>query len=115
MPHLLKSPHLTSHNDGSLCLQKSVASYGCFVDFGSTTDGLVHISQLSHGYVKDINSFVKPGQKVTVTVLSVDDGKVALSMKGAENEGVDLLHELDIAAGSMGGAPVTVDELGLEC
>jgi predicted RNA-binding protein with RPS1 domain len=65
-------------------MQKSVAAYGCFVDIGTTTDGLVHISQLSHEYVQDINDFVSPGQKVKVVLMSVEnDKKLALSMKQA--------------------------------
>lgn len=63
-------------------MQKAVAAYGCFVDIGAKTDGLVHISQLSNEFVKDINSFVSVGQKVTVKVLGVEgENKIALSMK----------------------------------
>lgn len=68
----------------TLSMQKSVAAYGAFVDIGSTTDGLVHISQLSHGYVKDINEFVSVGQKVNVALLSIEgDTKLSLSIKAA--------------------------------
>ena len=85
-----------------MCLQKSVAAYGCFVDFGSTTDGLVHISQLSSGFVKDINSFVKVGQTVTVKVLGVEgERKVSLSMKMDNSEGAGLHYTLFTAAISM--------------
>lgn len=63
-------------------MQKAIAAYGCFVDIGATTDGLVHISQLSNEFVKDINSFVSVGQEVTVKVLNVEgQNKIALSMK----------------------------------
>lgn len=63
-------------------MQKAVAAYGCFVDIGATTDGLVHISQLSNEYVKDVNSFVTVGQQVTVKVLGVEGAnKIALTMK----------------------------------
>lgn len=69
-------------------MQKAVAAYGCFVDIGSSTDGLVHISQLSSGFVKDINSFVKVGQTVQVKVLGVEgENKIALSMKTGADEG----------------------------
>lgn len=69
-------------------MQKAVAAYGCFVDIGASTDGLVHISQLSSGYVKDVNSFVKVGQNVLVKVLGVEgENKIALSMKTQADEG----------------------------
>jgi predicted RNA-binding protein with RPS1 domain len=65
-------------------VQKSVAAYGAFVDIGSTTDGLVHISQLSHGYVKDVNDFISPGQKINAVLLKIEgDNKLSLSIKAA--------------------------------
>ena len=69
---------------GNVSVQKSVAAYGAFVDIGSTTDGLVHISQLSHSYVKDVNDHISPGQKVNVVLLKVEgESKISLSMKAA--------------------------------
>jgi len=60
-----------------------ITSYGCFVDINAESDGLVHISQLSSGYVEDVSDVVETGQSVTVRVLSVDMSKkqMALSMK----------------------------------
>lgn len=63
----------------------SVMPFGAFVDIGSNESGLVHISELSTKYVKDINGFVKKGDKVTVKVIKIDDnGKISLSMKQTE-------------------------------
>lgn len=63
----------------------NVMPFGAFVDIGSNESGLVHISELSSSYVKDINSFVKKGDKVKVKVIKIDDsGKISLSMKQAE-------------------------------
>lgn len=65
-------------------MQKSIAAYGAFVDIGSTTDGLVHISQIAHGYVKDVNEHISPGQKVSVALLRVEgENKLNLSIKAA--------------------------------
>jgi uncharacterized protein len=46
-------------------------------------DGLVHVSQLADRYVADANQVVRVGQKVRVTVQSVDlaRGRIALTMK----------------------------------
>jgi uncharacterized protein len=54
-----------------------------FVDIGVHQDGLVHVSQLADRYVKDPNDVVKVGQKVKVTVQSIDlaRGRIALSMR----------------------------------
>jgi len=61
----------------------SVQSYGAFVNFGAKSDGLVHISELTTGFVESVEDVVSAGQEVEVRVLSIDTEKsrVALSMK----------------------------------
>ena len=61
----------------------NVTAFGAFVDIGVHQDGLVHISQLSDGFVKDPGKVVKVSQPVTVTVLEVDLARkrISLSMK----------------------------------
>lgn len=64
----------------------SVVPFGAFVDIGSKESGLVHISELSSEYVKDINTFIKKGDRVRVKVIRIDEnGKISLSMKQAES------------------------------
>jgi protein Tex len=67
----------------------NVVAFGCFVDVGVHQDGLVHVSQIADRYVSDPNQVVTVGQKVKVTVLSVDveRRRVALSMKAAPAKG----------------------------
>jgi len=64
----------------------NVTAFGAFVDIGVHKDGLVHISQLRDGYVKNPIDVVKPRQKVTVKVLDVDleRKRISLSMKKSE-------------------------------
>ncbi len=61
----------------------NVTAFGAFVDIGVHQDGLVHISQLRDGYVKNPTDVVKARQKVTVKVLDVDleRKRISLSMK----------------------------------
>eukprot|EP00892_Ulva_mutabilis_P012884 jgi/Ulvmu1/9969/UM059_0018.1 len=67
---------------------KAIAAYGCFVDIGAESDGLVHVSQLANSYVKDVNDFVSVGQEVVVKVLGVEgDKKLALTMKNSDEAG----------------------------
>ena len=68
---------------------RNVVDFGAFVDIGVHQDGLVHISQLSDGYVKHPSEVVKVGDKVKVKVMSVDINKkrISLTMKGVEEEG----------------------------
>ena len=61
----------------------NLVAFGAFVDIGVHQDGLVHVSQLSDRFIKDPAEVVRVGQKVNVTVLSVDleRNRIALSMK----------------------------------
>jgi protein Tex len=61
----------------------NVAAFGAFVDLGVHQDGLVHVSQLSHKFVKDAREVVKTGDIVTVKVMEVDVARkrIGLSMK----------------------------------
>ncbi|WP_102274031.1 S1 domain-containing post-transcriptional regulator GSP13 [Cytobacillus massiliigabonensis] len=63
-----------------------VQPYGAFVALDENTQGLVHISEVTHGFVKDINEFLKVGDEVNVKVLSVDEeaGKIGLSIRATE-------------------------------
>lgn len=65
-------------------LQKSIVPFGAFVDIGSTSDGLVHISEIADQFVRDVNDFVSRGEQVDVVLLKVvGDSKLSLSMKAA--------------------------------
>ena len=59
--------------------------YGAFVDIGAERDGLVHVSELASGYVRDPSEIVAVGEQVEVTVVDVDARKrqIQLSMKEA--------------------------------
>ena len=61
----------------------NVTNFGAFVDVGVHQDGLVHISALSHSFVKDPHSVVKAGDIVKVKVMEVDvqRKRIALSMR----------------------------------
>ena len=50
-----------------------IQAYGAFVQLDSETTGLIHISELSDGYVKDISLFVKIKDVVKVKVLDIDE------------------------------------------
>lgn len=65
----------------------SVCDFGAFVDIGGA-DGLVHLSELSWSRVKHPSEVLKPGDKVQVYILSVDNERkrIALSIKRTQNE-----------------------------
>jgi general stress protein 13 len=61
----------------------SVKPYGAFVALDETHTGLVHISQVAHAYIKDINEHIKTGDEVSVKITSIDEstGKISLSIR----------------------------------
>ena len=61
----------------------NVAAFGAFVDVGVHQDGLIHISAMSHTFIKDPREVVKPGDIVKVKVLEVevDRKRIALSLR----------------------------------
>lgn len=60
-----------------------VKPFGAFVSLDETTQGLVHISHITHGYLENINDAIKVGDTVKVKILSIDSekGKISLSIK----------------------------------
>ena len=60
-----------------------IAKFGAFVSLEEGKSGLVHISEISAGFVTDINEHLKVGDVVKVKVLSVDLQKrrIGLTMK----------------------------------
>ena len=79
-------PLLGSAKDGdqqAAILPQNVAAFGAFVDVGVHQDGLIHISAMSHTFIKDPREVVKPGDIVKVKVLEVevDRKRIALSLR----------------------------------
>ena len=50
----------------------NITNFGCFVDVGIKESGLIHVSNLSDTFVKDINAIVALQQQIIVKVLEVD-------------------------------------------
>lgn len=66
-------------------------TYGAFVDFGAERPGLIHVSELTHGYVKTASEVLKEGEEIEAKVLEVDRRKrqIRLSMKALQAEVID--------------------------
>ncbi|WP_339341282.1 Tex family protein [uncultured Polaribacter sp.] len=50
----------------------NITNFGCFVDIGTKESGLIHVSNLSDTFVKDVNAIVTLQQQIMVKVLEVD-------------------------------------------
>jgi len=66
---------------------RNIMDFGMFVDINVHVDGLVHISEVSNGYVKNINDLYSINDIVKVKVISVDVNRkrIGLSIKQAKN------------------------------
>ena len=62
-----------------------LTTFGAFVSLPDGKSGMVHISEVSTSFVKDIKDFLKEGQTVKVKVVGIsEEGKISLSIRKAE-------------------------------
>ena len=64
----------------------SLKDYGAFVNLDGGLSGLLHVSQISTQRIKHPGVVLKEGQKVTVKIIGIKDGKISLSMKALAQE-----------------------------
>jgi general stress protein 13 len=63
-----------------------IESYGVFVSCNEYYSGLIHISEISYGYVKKITDYVNVGDIIYTEILDVDEtlGQLKLSIKNID-------------------------------
>lgn len=59
----------------------NIKPYGAFVKLDEDIDGLIHISEVSDGYVRSIEDYLKVGDEVTLEIIKVEEKKISLSYK----------------------------------
>ncbi|MBQ9987708.1 MAG: S1 RNA-binding domain-containing protein [Erysipelotrichales bacterium] len=64
-----------------------IQPYGAFVTIDENNVGLIHISEISEGFVRDVHQFVKEGDQVRVKVIDYDtkNHQARLSLKALRN------------------------------
>jgi len=69
--------------DGQLLpgIVNNITNFGCFVDVGIKESGLIHVSNLSDSFVKDVNEHVSLHQQIIVKVLEVDIPRKRIQLK----------------------------------
>ncbi len=74
-----------------------ITKFGVFVALEGGKTGMVHISEVSKDFVKDLNDYVKIGDVVKVKVIGAEKGKISLSMSKAvapEQKKADSFEEM---------------------
>ena len=59
-----------------------ITNFGAFVSLEGGKSGMIHISEVSTDYVRDINAYLKEGQQVEAMIITIDENKkIGLSIK----------------------------------
>lgn len=74
---------ITDLHEGQLLpgIVNNITNFGCFVDVGIKESGLIHVSNLSDSFVKDVNKHVHLHQQIIVKVLEVDVARKRIQLK----------------------------------
>jgi uncharacterized protein len=74
---------ITDLHEGQLLpgIVNNITNFGCFVDVGIKESGLIHVSNLSDSFVKDVNDHVHLHQQIIVKVLDVDVARKRIQLK----------------------------------
>lgn len=59
----------------------NITNFGCFVDIGIKESGLIHVSNLSDSFVKDVNAHVSLHEQIIVKVLAIDIARKRIQLK----------------------------------
>ena len=57
-----------------------IEEYGIFINFEGSYSGLIHISEISSGYVKEINDYVEIGEAIYCKIIDVDNDNKHLKL-----------------------------------
>ena len=81
-----------------------ITSYGIFVSLDEYYSGLIHISEISHGFVKNIHDYVNIGDTIYVRIIGVDDeaGHLNLSIKDINYKQKKTIRKKKIVETSLG-------------
>lgn len=81
-----------------------IESYGVFVSCDEYYSGLIHISEISHGFVKNVSDYVNIGDVINVEILEVDEslGQLKLSIKNIDYKKSNATRRKKIMETSLG-------------
>jgi len=63
-----------------------IMEFGAIIDLGAGRDGMIHVSELKEGFVKNVSDVLKIGDYVRVKIIKIDGDKLGLSIKQLEKK-----------------------------
>lgn len=77
-----KEADMVKYKAGNIvdCVVSGIADYGIFCNLEDYYSGLIHISEISNGYVSDINNVLKVGDHIKAKILAVDEENLKLKL-----------------------------------
>jgi small subunit ribosomal protein S1 len=63
-----------------------VTDFGAFVKLSDTLDGLIHSSEIAWRFIEDPREVLHPGDQVEAKIISLDGGRVSLSLKALQED-----------------------------
>ncbi len=81
-----------------------IESYGIFISLQEYYTGLIHISEISHGFVRNVTDFVNIGDTINVEILDIDEeqGHLKLSIKNIDYKKKQNIQRKTITETSLG-------------
>lgn len=97
---------MTSYKKGKIVQGTitGIEKYGAFVSMDEYYTGLIHISEISHKFVKDINEYFKIGETIYVEILDIDEdsAQLKLSIKNIDYKKKQYVKKKKIKETSLG-------------
>lgn len=83
-----KGDKVMKYEKGNIVTGKvtGIENYGIFISLDDEYTGLIHISEISEGYVRNVNDFAKIGESIKTRIIDIDNSNkhMKLSLKSAE-------------------------------
>ena len=76
------------------CEVSGVEDYGIFTKIDNDYSGLIHISEVAHSFVKDVNDFAKVGDKIFARIIEIDESKMKLSIKDIDYKNTGKINRI---------------------
>ncbi|MDR3185198.1 MAG: 4-hydroxy-3-methylbut-2-enyl diphosphate reductase [Christensenellaceae bacterium] len=86
---LLKKPitlYHETHSVGDVVTGtvSKIKDFGAFINLAPGVDGLIHLAEIGHKWISNVNEALKIGQEVTTKIISFDNDRITLSLKALE-------------------------------